>query len=99
MGNRVRAVVAGATGYSGRELIQLLLAHPHIELVGAFASRTAESQPLAQVHPQLTGLTALACQPFDETEIARLEASLVFLATPNEFSHEVAPQLLETGAT
>ncbi len=98
MGSRVRAVVAGATGYSGRELIRLLLAHPHIELAGAFASRAAQPMPLAQVHPQLTGLTALACQPFDEAEVARLEAPLVFLATPNEFSHEVAPGLLEAGA-
>jgi N-acetyl-gamma-glutamyl-phosphate reductase len=99
MGSRVRAALAGATGYSGRELIRLLLAHPHIELVGAFASRSAEAVPLAQVHPQLTGLTTLTCQPFDETEIARLEATLVFLATPNEFSHEAAPALLEAGAT
>ena len=99
MGSRVRAVVAGATGYSGRELIRMLLTHPHIELVGAFASRSAEAQPLAQVHPQLTGLTMLTCQPFDEAEIARLQASLIFLATPNEFSHEVTPSLLETGAT
>src|SRR5437773_10841721 len=98
MGNRVRAIVAGATGYSGRELIRLLLAHPHIELAGAFASRSAKPMPLAQVHPQLTGLTTLTCQPFDETEVAWLQAALVFLATPNEFSHEVAPGLLESGA-
>jgi N-acetyl-gamma-glutamyl-phosphate reductase len=99
MAHRVRAIVAGATGYSGRELIRLLLAHPRIELAGVFASRSAEPLPLAQVHPQLTGLTALACQPFDEAEVARLRPELIFLATPNEFSHEVAPGLLETGAT
>ncbi len=103
MSSKVRAIVAGATGYSGRELIRLLLAHPHIELVGAFASRQAEVTPLAAIHPQLTGLTRLACQPFDEAEIARLlagsNASVIFLATPNEFSHEVVPGLLETGAT
>jgi len=99
MGGRVRAVVAGATGYSGRELIRLLLAHSHIELVGAFASRSAEPAPLAAIHPQLTGLTELMCQPFDEAEVARLRPGLIFLATPNEFSHEVVPGLVETGAT
>ncbi len=99
MGERVRAVVAGATGYSGRDLIRMLLRHPGIELAGAFASRGGAAQPLAAVHPQLTGETELDCLPFDEAEIARLGAELIFLATPNEFSHEVAPALLETGAT
>ena len=99
MSNEIRAVVAGATGYSGVELIQLLLRHPRLELVGAFASRTAESQPLSSVHPQLTGRTELLCQPFDEKAVAQLEAQLIFLATPNEFSNEIVPELLRTGAT
>jgi len=99
MSSRARAVVAGATGYSGRDLIRLLLDHPRIELIGAFASRSAETTPLAALHPQLMGLTRLDCQPFDDGVIAKLDPDLVFLATPNEFSHEAAPALLETGAT
>jgi N-acetyl-gamma-glutamyl-phosphate reductase len=99
MSSRVRAIVAGATGYSGRDLIGLLLDHPRIDLAGAFASRSAETIPLAAIHPQLTGLTRLDCQPFDEAAIAKLKPDLVFLATPNEFSHEVAPALLDAGVT
>jgi N-acetyl-gamma-glutamyl-phosphate reductase len=99
MSSRVRAIVAGATGYSGRELIRLLLDHPQIDLVGAFASRSGETTSLASIHPQLTGLTRLDCQPFDEAEVAKLDPDLIFLATPNEFSHEVVPALLEMGAT
>src|SRR5262245_3523733 len=99
MSGRVRAIVAGATGYSGRDLIRLLLSHPQIDLVGALASRSAETMALAAIHPQLTGLTKLDCQPFDEATIERLKPGLIFLATPNEFSHEVAPALLEAGAT
>jgi N-acetyl-gamma-glutamyl-phosphate reductase len=93
MSNRVRAIVVGATGYSGRDLIGLLLNHPHFELIGAFAS--SEAAPLAAIHPQLTGLTQLDCLPYDQAAIARLEPDLIFLATPNEFSHEVVPALLE----
>ena len=48
MSSRVRAVVAGATGYSGRDLIRLLLGHPRIDLIGVFASRSAEATPLAR---------------------------------------------------
>ncbi|MFN0083880.1 MAG: N-acetyl-gamma-glutamyl-phosphate reductase [Blastocatellia bacterium] len=96
---RVRAIVAGATGYSGRELIRLLLRHPRMELAGVFASRSGEPAPLVAIHPQLTGTTSLDCRPFDEAAIAGLRPDLIFLATPNEFSHEAAPALLETGAT
>ena len=99
MSGRVRAIVAGATGYSGRDLIRLLLNHSRIDLIGAFASRSAETMALAAIHPQLMGLTKLDCQPFDEAAIERLKPDLIFLATPNEFSHEVAPALLEAGAT
>lgn len=99
MSQKIRALVAGATGYSGVELIKLLLRHPQIELVGAFASRTAETLPLSAVHPQLAGRTDLQCQPYDEKVVAELEPALIFLATPNEFSNEAVPQLLQSGAT
>jgi N-acetyl-gamma-glutamyl-phosphate reductase len=97
MSNRVRTTVAGATGYSGRDLIGLLLKHPHFELVGAFAS--GEAAPLAAIHPNLTGLTQLDCLPYDQATIAQLEPGLIFLATPNEFSHEAVPALLDSVAT
>jgi N-acetyl-gamma-glutamyl-phosphate reductase len=99
MSSRARAVVAGATGYSGRDLIRLLLDHPQIDLVGAFASSSAETTPLTAIHPQLTGMTALDCRPYEDATIAKLNPDLVFLATPNDFSHDVTPGLLETGAT
>jgi N-acetyl-gamma-glutamyl-phosphate reductase len=99
MSNKVRAIVAGATGYSGRDLIKYLLDHPQIELVGTFASRGGEVARLDAIHPQLTGLTDLDCRPFEETAVAQLAPQLIFLATPNEFSHEITPALLELGAT
>ena len=99
MVNKIRAIVAGATGYSGFELIKMLLRHPNIELVGAFASQTAETLPLSTVHPQLTGLTNLTCQPYNEKVVEQLEAKLIFLGTPNEFSNAVVPTLLDAGMT
>ncbi len=99
MSQKIRTIVAGATGYSGFELIKMLLRHSHLELVGAFASRSAETQPLSLVHPQLTGLTELKCQPYDEKTVAQLNPDLIFLGTPNEFSNEIVPELLKSGAT
>src|SRR5262245_66404319 len=59
MSGRVRAIVAGATGYSGRDLIRLLLSHPRIDLFAAFASRSAETMAVAAIHPHLTWLPRL----------------------------------------
>lgn len=99
MRQKFRTIVAGATGYSGFELIKLLLRHSHLELVGAFASRRAETMPLSVVHPHLTGQTNLACQPYDEAIVASLEPEVIFLGTPNEFSNEIVPELIKSGAT
>ncbi|MEP7272004.1 MAG: N-acetyl-gamma-glutamyl-phosphate reductase [Acidobacteriota bacterium] len=93
-GKKFRAVVAGATGYSGRDLIKLLLAHPQIELAGVFASPASAETPLAEIHPQLTGMTHLVCRGYDEARLRAIEPDVVFLATPNEFSHEVVPSIL-----
>ena len=104
MDNKVRAVVAGATGYSGRELIRLIAGHQGMDLVGVFASRGGQSTPITEIHPQFigareSGLDSIVCHPFDESVIAGLRPGVVFLATPNEFSHEIVPTLLSTGTT
>ena len=97
-GNLYKAAVAGATGYSGRELVRLLSNHPHLQLVGAFASPHATRTPISDLHPVLKGKIDLLCEPFDEDVIRSLAPDVVFLATPNEFSHEVVPSMLALGA-
>jgi len=98
-GKRKRAAVAGATGYSGRELIRLLIKHPRLELVALFASPDSRPAPIEQIHPHFSGLLQLDCLPFSIEAIKNAEVDITFLATPNEFSHDVAPELLDLGLT
>ncbi|HZA40939.1 MAG TPA: N-acetyl-gamma-glutamyl-phosphate reductase, partial [Actinomycetota bacterium] len=49
-----RAVVLGASGYSGGELLRLLAGHPSIEVVAVAAGRRA-GEPVAAAQPHLTG--------------------------------------------
>jgi N-acetyl-gamma-glutamyl-phosphate reductase len=88
----IRAAVAGASGYAGGELLRLIAGHPEFDLVAATARRRA-GQPLAAVHPHLTGLDLL----FAETEPSALaHADLVFLALPHGQSAAVAAVLPPT---
>ena len=46
-----KVAIIGASGYSGEELVRLLLSHPHAELA-AVTSRQYAGQTLAQVFPK-----------------------------------------------
>ena len=51
----VKAGIIGVTGYTGGELIRLLLGHPQAEIVAA-ASRSNVGQQVSAVHQHLLGL-------------------------------------------
>ena len=96
----VRASVVGATGYSGGELCALLARHPRAEVVSVFSSgkKDARPVPFARLHPSLGGASGPACGPFSVEALAASKPDVVFLATPNETSAEVAAGILALGA-
>jgi N-acetyl-gamma-glutamyl-phosphate reductase len=77
-----RVAVAGASGYAGGELLRLLAGHPDTELGPVTASSHA-GRPVAEVHPQLSGLPSLAGRTFDAAETGDMSGcDLAFLALP-----------------
>jgi N-acetyl-gamma-glutamyl-phosphate reductase len=54
--------------------------------------------PFARLHPALGGATGPAAEPFSLEALASGKPDVVFLATPNETSAEVAAPILATGA-
>ena len=95
----VRVAIAGATGYAGRELITLLARHPFARIVRLMSSGRAEKQPfpIEQSHPALRSPAALTCHPLHIEDLSKEDVDLVFLATPHEVSHELAPELVARG--
>ena len=68
---RVRVGVLGAAGYTGGELIRLLLNHPEAEIVFANSESNA-GNPVADVHEGLFGDTDLKFTselPFDQVDV------------------------------
>src|ERR1700722_6956369 len=94
----VKVGIVGASGYSGEELVRLLLTHPHVELT-ALTSRQYAGQTLAQVFPQFGHHPKAKNLRFTEPNASLLakQAQLVFLALPHGVSAEFAVPLLQQG--
>lgn len=90
----IKAGIVGGTGYTGVELLRILLAHPQVE-VAAVTSRANAGEKVADLYPSLRGLCQLDfCQP----SISSLaDCQVVFFATPNGTAMTMAKQLLELG--
>ena len=55
---KIRAAIAGATGYTGGELLRILLNHPDVDVVAA-TTTSSEGTLVAEVHRDLLGETGL----------------------------------------
>ncbi len=94
--------VVGAAGYSGAELVGLLLGHPSVRVVGLFGSerRAADGTPpprFDSLVPRHRGETELRIEPASAAAILARRPAAVFLATPHEASWELAPALRREG--
>lgn len=93
-----KVAIVGASGYSGEELVRLLLNHPHVELV-AVTSRQNAGQTLAQVFPKFASHPKSKTLRFTEpnAELLSKQADVVFLALPHGVAAEYAVPLLDAG--
>jgi N-acetyl-gamma-glutamyl-phosphate reductase len=98
MKTRIRVGIVGASGYSGEELVGLLLAHPQVELT-AVTSRQNAGQSVAQVFPKFGSYPAARSLRFCEprSDLLASQADIVFLALPHGVAAEFAVPLLERG--
>lgn len=83
--------VVGATGYAGAELSAILARHPHASITGLYSSKGGSRGPVDPTHPNLVA------EPFDLDALVAGSPEVAFLATPNEVSAELVPQILERG--
>lgn len=82
--------IVGASGYSGGELIRLLLNHPLFE-IEYLAAASQAGNLVAAVHPQLA---TLGDRSFEETNSTRMnECELIFFALPHGESAKLVADL------
>src|SRR5260221_1421186 len=94
-----KVAVVGASGYSGEELVRLLLSHPQAELA-AVTSRQYAGKTLAEVFPKFGHHPRARSLRFSEprAELIAKQAQIVFLALPHGVAAEFAVPLLKLGA-
>jgi len=92
-----RVAIFGATGYTGFELIRMLLSHPGVKL-SVLTSEQYSAQPLEQACPPFKG--KLGGVSFEKMEwLLSAEFYTAFLALPHTLSSSVAGPLLSRGLT
>ena len=94
----VQVGIVGASGYSGEELVRLLLSHPQVELT-AVTSRQSAGQTVAQVFPKFASHPRSRTLRFSEpkADLLAKQAEIVFLALPHGVAAEFALPLLDQG--
>ena len=91
----IRAGIVGVTGYGGRELLRLLLPHPHVKVVAAVSS-SAVGQRVDAVLPQFRALTDLSFVAFEPEKLAA-ECDVVFVGVPGAESTTIVKGLRAAG--
>lgn len=93
-----KVAIIGASGYSGEELVRLLLNHPFVELT-AVTSRQNAGQTVAQVFPRFASHPRSRALRFIEPDAQQLatQAGIVFLALPHGVASEFAVPLVQAG--
>jgi N-acetyl-gamma-glutamyl-phosphate reductase len=88
--------IAGASGYTGAELLRILVQHPLTKVV-ALTAETHANKPIDKVFPSLAGFLDLPCLALDTAKLAA-EAEFVFLGLPHKTSMAVGADLIQRGA-
>lgn len=89
--NVISVGIVGGTGYTGVELLRLLLRHPNVQ-VNVLTSRTEAGKRVDDMFPSLRGHTDLQ---YSDLDIDTLEqCDVVFFATPHGVAMKHAAELI-----
>lgn len=98
--DKVKVSIVGASGYTGGELLRLLLFHPFVEIIQV-TSESNTGKFVHKVHPNLRKSTTLKFSSVNELQ----QCDLLFLCLPhnssqnkiNEFK-KIAPRIIDLSA-
>lgn len=89
----IKAGIIGASGYTGGELLRLLVNHPNVKLELA-TSRSLAGKPVTSTHKHLEGFLDLKYEN-PNSENIRERCDVVFVAVPHGSAMDYVPELLD----
>lgn len=95
MNKKIKISIIGVTGYTGTELLRILLFHPDIKIVH-LVSRQHKNTPLCDLFPRLSGVKNAQNLVIDNTsyDTVAKDSDLIFLCLPHMASQDIAPFFL-----
>ncbi len=91
---KINVGIVGATGYTGLELVKILLKHPNFDLV--YIANSEGGTTINKLHPSLNGICEDEVKKADVSEMAEL-CELVFLALPHKTAMAYVKPLIAKG--
>jgi len=91
---KIDVAIVGATGYTGLELVKILVNHPQFNL--NYISNSEGGTTINALHPSLNGVCEDEVKKADISEIAK-SCELVFLALPHKTAMAFVKPLIEKG--
>ena len=92
--NQIKAGIIGGTGYTGVELLRILVGHPNVD-ISCITSRGESGRHVSDLFPSLRGHLDLTFSDPEHSDLS--ECDVVFCATPNGVAMNHARSLLEAG--
>lgn len=89
---KIKIAILGASGYTGIELIRLLLNHQNAEIKELIADSNAGKE-IAEIYPHLLPFTLPILKKIDEVDFSKID--LAFCCLPHTTSQSVIKSLLE----
>jgi N-acetyl-gamma-glutamyl-phosphate reductase len=93
MANKAKIAVLGASGYTGAELVRLLLRHPRVEIALLTADRRA-GQEMRTVYPQFSPFDLPALVTIESIDWKTAGVDLAFCALPHGTTQTVIKDLM-----
>lgn len=90
----MNVAIIGATGYTGLELVKMLVNHPKFNIT--YIANSTGEQRVDELHPCLQNVISMDVQKAQAEDVAK-NAELAFLALPHQTSMGFAKELLELG--
>jgi|BEDMetMinimDraft_2_1075160.scaffolds.fasta_scaffold00478_8 N-acetyl-gamma-glutamyl-phosphate reductase, common form len=91
----MKVSIIGASGYTGGELLRLLVQHPEVEIKYIF-SRKNEGKYVHEIHPFLKNILNIKFASFNNIESA-FNSDIIFSCVPHGVSMNIIPSLIESG--